>query len=91
MTLLDGEIVTLNWMFPKSSLDMVVEGCPEITMDVASKISIAPETPIILILHGVFQTAADLHDFCKFLTEKCGFVCCIFNRRGNDLALSRPR
>lgn len=49
------------------------------------------ETPIVVICHGVFQNAADLYEFCSFLTETCGYVACVFNRRGNDMPLSRAK
>lgn len=47
--------------------------------------------PIVIICHGVFQNGADLYDFCRFMTETCGYVVCVFNRRGNDMPLSRAR
>ena len=49
------------------------------------------ETPIVVICHGVFQNAADLYEFCAFLTDVCGYVACVFNRRGNDMPLSRAK
>ena len=52
---------------------------------------VSPDVPVILVCHGVFQNASDLYELCTFLTERCGYAACVFNRRGNDLPLSQPR
>ena len=88
----DGETVSLQVMAPTGPLrDAMHHREEEWTAVQALAEVITPETPIVIICHGVFQSAADLYEFCSFLTDTCGFVACVFNRRGNDLPLSRAR
>jgi len=54
-------------------------------------VAVPEDVPLVVISHGIFQSASDLYEFVKFLTWKCGYVVVVFNRRGNDLPLSRPR
>lgn len=64
---------------------------PDLHSDLLASVEVPTEVPIIVISHGVFQSAPDLYDFATFLSKQCGYVVVVFNRRGNDLPLSRPR
>lgn len=102
MGLPDGEKVSLHWMFPED-LSPPAHALPpqkthtgnysppDLHADLLAAVEVPPEVPIIVISHGVFQSAPDLYEFATFLTKQCGYVVVVFNRRGNDLPLSRPR
>lgn len=88
----DGEHVSLFWMAPPAQ-EQALESllAKDLTLAEAFPLAIPPSMPVIIICHGVFQTPADLYEFAQFLTRDCGYLACVFNRRGNDLPLSRPR
>ncbi|GAB5030768.1 alpha beta hydrolase [Nannochloropsis oceanica] len=97
----DGESVSLFYMAPPGPMREALMQCKEDGREEEMGATIQalatsmppddPPPPIVVICHGVFQTAADLYEFCTFLTETCGYIACVFNRRGNDMPLSRAR
>lgn len=64
---------------------------PPLPADVLGSIQIPPNLPIVVVIHGIFQSANNLYDLCTYLTKICGFVVVILNRRGNDVQLSLPK
>jgi hypothetical protein len=97
----DGECVSSYWMAPPGPMRDAVMQCKvdgreeETDAIIEALVYHMPcherLPPIVIICHGVFQNGADLYDFCRFMTETCGYVVCVFNRRGNDMPLSRAR
>lgn len=88
----DGEYVHLMWMLPpccRVEPSAASEGDGNLSEYDAP--AVPDHVPIVVICHGVFQSAADLYEFCEFLTNTCGYLACVFSRRGNDSPLSRPK
>lgn len=88
----DGEFVHLMWMLPPSlRTEATSSSSNGDSLDESDAPNVPPSVPIVVICHGVFQSAPDLYEFCSFLTNECGYLPCVFSRRGNDTPLSRPR